>query len=52
MSKAARVVVVMPVINEERHLRDSVLRLLEQDYQGPLDIVIAVEWTIKGHSTL
>ena len=35
-------VVVMPVINEERHLRDSVLRLLEQDYQGPLDIVIAV----------
>jgi cellulose synthase/poly-beta-1,6-N-acetylglucosamine synthase-like glycosyltransferase len=36
------VVVVMPVINEERHLRDSVLRLLEQDYQGPLDIVIAV----------
>ena len=32
----------MPVINEERHLRDSVLRLLEQDYQGPLDIVIAV----------
>lgn len=42
MSKAARVVVVMPVINEERHLRDSVLRLLEQDYQGPLDIVIAV----------
>ena len=42
MSEAARVVVVMPVINEERHLRDSVLRLLEQDYQGPLDIVIAV----------
>jgi cellulose synthase/poly-beta-1,6-N-acetylglucosamine synthase-like glycosyltransferase len=42
VSEAARVVVVMPVINEERHLRDSVLRLLEQDYQGPLDIVIAV----------
>ncbi len=42
MSTSPRVVVVMPVINEERHLRDSVLRLLEQDYPGPLDIVIAV----------
>jgi succinoglycan biosynthesis protein ExoA len=42
VSTSPRVVVVMPVINEERHLRDSVLRLLEQDYQGPLDIVIAV----------
>ena len=42
MSESPRVVVVMPVINEERHLRDSVRRLLEQDYRGPLDIVIAV----------
>jgi succinoglycan biosynthesis protein ExoA len=42
VSGSPRVVVVMPVINEERHLRDSVLRLLEQDYSGPLDIVIAV----------
>ncbi len=34
--------VVMPVVNEERHLQDSVDRLLQQDYAGELDIVIAV----------
>ncbi len=34
--------VIMPVVNEERHLRASVDRLLEQDYEGELDIVIAV----------
>lgn len=34
--------IVMTVVNEERHLRDAVERLLEQDYPGELDIVIAV----------
>lgn len=34
--------VVMTVVNEERHLQHSVDRLLAQDYQGELDIVIAV----------
>ena len=34
--------VVMTVVNEERHLRHAVERLLEQDYPGELDIVIAV----------
>lgn len=34
--------VVMTVVNEERHLQDSVDRLLRQDYPGALDIVIAV----------
>lgn len=34
--------IVMPVVNEERHLRESVARLLAQDYPGELDIVIAV----------
>ena len=34
--------IVMTVINEERHLRHAVERLLEQDYPGELDIVIAV----------
>jgi succinoglycan biosynthesis protein ExoA len=34
--------VVMTVVNEERHLRQSVDRLLQQDYPGELDIVIAV----------
>ncbi|MDC3377074.1 glycosyltransferase [Candidatus Nanopelagicales bacterium] len=34
--------VVMPVVNEERHLRASVLRILDQDYTGPLDVTLAV----------
>ncbi len=34
--------VVMTVINEERHLRHAVDKLLHQDYPGVLDIVIAV----------
>ncbi len=34
--------VVMTVLNEERHLRDAIDRLLAQDYPGPLDIVVAV----------
>lgn len=34
--------VVMTVLNEERHLRDAVERLLAQDYPGELDIVVAV----------
>ena len=37
-----RVSVVMPVVNEERHLRTSVERILAQDYPGPLEVVIAV----------
>ena len=34
--------VVMPVVNEERHLRASVLRILDQDYPGLLDVTLAV----------
>lgn len=34
--------VVMPVVNEERHLRASVLRILDQDYAGPMDVTVAV----------
>jgi len=37
-----RVDVVMTVVNEERHLRHAVERLLAQDYPGDLHIVIAV----------
>jgi len=32
----------MPVVNEERHLRDSVQRVLSQDYQGEFDVTLAV----------
>ena len=34
--------VVMPVRNEERHLRAAVRRVLEQGYSGDLEIVLAV----------
>lgn len=42
MTALPSVSIVMPVVNEERHLRESVERLLQQDYAGPLDVVIAV----------
>ncbi|MBU7598629.1 glycosyltransferase family 2 protein [Streptomyces sp. P38-E01] len=32
----------MPVLNEERHLRTSVRHILEQDYPGELEVVIAL----------
>ncbi|WP_371497376.1 glycosyltransferase family 2 protein [Kitasatospora sp. NBC_00374] len=34
--------VIMPVLNEERHLRTAVRRILEQDYAGELEVVIAL----------
>ena len=34
--------IIMPVVNEERHLASSVEGLLAQDYEGELDICIAV----------
>ena len=32
----------MPVVNEERPLGASVRRILDQDYQGDLEVVLAV----------
>ncbi|HET7901314.1 MAG TPA: glycosyltransferase family 2 protein [Candidatus Nanopelagicales bacterium] len=34
--------VVVPVLNEERHLAAAVARLLEQRYDGPLEVVLAL----------
>ena len=34
--------VVMPVLNEERHLEESVRAILDQDYPGELDVVLAL----------
>jgi succinoglycan biosynthesis protein ExoA len=42
MSSAPNVTVIMPVINEELHLADSVRRILDQQYEGVIDVVIAV----------
>ncbi|CAN7457555.1 glycosyltransferase family 2 protein [Terrabacter sp. LjRoot27] len=32
----------MPILNEERHLRDAVAMILAQDYPGPLEVVLAL----------
>lgn len=42
MSNTPDVSVIMPVINEEQHLADSVHRILSQQYAGSIDVVIAV----------
>ncbi|MCX4748677.1 glycosyltransferase family 2 protein [Kitasatospora sp. NBC_01287] len=34
--------VIMPVLNEERHLRTAVRRILEQEYSGAMEVVIAL----------
>lgn len=34
--------IVAPILNEESHLRDAVSAMLAQDYDGPLEIVLAV----------
>lgn len=34
--------VIMPVLNEERHLRSSVQHILEQEYDGEMEVVIAL----------
>ncbi|NGN65384.1 glycosyltransferase family 2 protein [Streptomyces sp. A7024] len=34
--------VIMPVLNEERHLRHAVEAILEQEYPGELEVVIAI----------
>lgn len=32
----------MPLLNEERHLREAVAMILSQDYPGPLEVVLAL----------
>src|SRR5918912_1879525 len=34
--------VVVPVLNEERHLRAAVTNVLAQDYPGPLEVLLAI----------
>ncbi len=34
--------VIMPVLNEERHLRQSVTHILQQEYAGEMEVVIAL----------
>ncbi|WP_052869238.1 glycosyltransferase family 2 protein [Streptomyces niger] len=41
-SRHPAVSVIMPVLNEERHLRSSVRHILEQEYDGEMEVVIAL----------
>ena len=34
--------VIMPILNEERHLRDAVAVVLDQDYPGEMELVLAL----------
>ena len=34
--------VILPILNEEPYLRDAVLSILSQDYQGNFEVVLAV----------
>ena len=42
LSLLPRVSVIMPVLNEERHLDEAVEQILRQDYLGELEVVMAV----------
>jgi succinoglycan biosynthesis protein ExoA len=34
--------VVMPILNEERHLEEAVAAVLAQDHEGPLEVILAL----------
>ncbi len=40
--------IVVPVLDEERHLEESVARLLGQRYAGPLEVVLALGPSTDG----
>lgn len=40
--------VIMPVLNEERHLAAAVRGIVEQDYPGPVEIIIALGPSTDG----
>src|SRR5689334_13880699 len=42
LSQWPPVSVVMPVLNEERHLEEAVGRVLDQNYPGELEVVLAI----------
>jgi glycosyltransferase involved in cell wall biosynthesis len=48
MSTWPGVSVVMPVLNEEEHLESAVATVLGQDYDGPLEVVLALGPSTDG----
>lgn len=43
-----RVGVVMPILNEERHLEEAVNAILGQDYPGPIELVLSLGPSVDG----
>lgn len=41
-SPLPRVSVILPVLNEERHLESAVLSILSQDYRGTFEVILAI----------
>jgi len=42
LSASPAVSVILPVINEEAHLEDSILAILSQDYRGSFEVILAL----------
>ncbi|HET8598966.1 MAG TPA: glycosyltransferase family 2 protein [Segeticoccus sp.] len=42
LGEQSSVAVVMPILNEERHLEEAVDAILAQDYAGPVEVVLAL----------
>ena len=42
MHEVPSVSVILPILNEERHLAEAVAMVLAQDYTGPLEVVLAL----------
>lgn len=42
VDEQVQVSVIIPVLNEENHLRDAVSMVLSQDWSGPLEVILAI----------
>jgi glycosyltransferase involved in cell wall biosynthesis len=42
LSASPAVSVILPVLNEEAHLEDSILAILSQDYRGSFEVILAL----------
>lgn len=42
MNSQPAVSVIMPILNEERHLKSAVERVFDQDYSGPVELILAL----------
>ena len=42
LSVSPAVSVILPVLNEEAHLEESILAILSQDYHGEFEVILAL----------